>query len=220
MRRSRRLQTPEVRLPGKRLGRRTTRNPRAVPGLPGGGVEPERSGGGLTTPPPPAPERARRARLRRAERRGLESPELTIVADERVAEQAKERARKLVLRVAAVAPRPVLHGRIVLNQQADPAHERPAVVKASLDVGGRPVHARAAARQMLDAIDLLERRLRHNVEGQGEIGRVRRRETRAALPGARRRGGRPSEQATDEHHRAGARRILRGTRQRRPERGS
>jgi len=184
-----------MRLPGKRLGRRTTRNPRAVPGLPGRGVEPERSGGVLTTPPPPAPQRARRAKLRRAERRGLEAPELTIVVDERVPEQAKERARKLVLRVAAIAPRPVLHGRIVLNQHTDPAHERPAVVKATLDVGGRPVRARAAARQMLDAIDLLERRLRHNVENRGEIGRVRRRETRAALPGVRRRG---SDQATDE----------------------
>lgn len=220
MRRSRRFQTPEVRLPGKRLGRRTTRNPRAVPGLPGGGAEPEGSGGGLTTPPQPAAERATRAKLRRAQRRRLKAPELTIVADERIPEQAKARARKLVLRVAAVAPRPVLHGRIVLKRQADPAHERPAVVKASLDVGGRPVRARAAARQMLDAIDLVERRLRHNVEDRGEIGRVGRRETRAALPGARHRGSHPSDQAADEQHRSRARRIPRGTRQRRPESGS
>lgn len=180
MRRSRRLEAPGMRLPGKRLSHRTSKIPRSVPPpseSEGTGDQPSVD---IAAPAPSTAVVAKSAKLRRADGRGLDASELTIVANEGVPWPTKERARKLVLRVAAVAPRPVLRGRVVLNQEADPARERPAVVKASLDFGGRPVRARATARRMLDAIDLLEQRLRRNLEDRVEIDLARRHDTGTA----------------------------------------
>ena len=108
---------------------------------------------------------------------------IDLVVDEGVEEQSVERARNALLRVARVASRPVLHGRIVLRIHHDPARERPAVAKASLNVGGRLIRAQVAAEQMPEAIDLLARRLRRNVEALEEEERAHRRDSSAADPG-------------------------------------
>ncbi|MGZ4393593.1 MAG: ribosome hibernation promotion factor [Gaiellaceae bacterium] len=117
---------------------------------------------------------------------------LELVADDELAGQVSEHAREMVLRVARFAPRPVLHARIVLRVQPDPALERPAIAKASLDVSGRPVRAHVAAEHMIEAIDLLERRLRRNLEDLEELARARRHETRMAPPGEWRHGSIPT----------------------------
>lgn len=88
---------------------------------------------------------------------------IAIVADEAVSPEVRERARTLVVHLADAAPRPVLRARVVLRQHADPARKRPAIAKASLDVGGRVVRAQAAATQMREAVDLLAPRLRRNI---------------------------------------------------------
>jgi hypothetical protein len=79
-----------------------------------------------------------------------------------------------------------------LRIHADPAVGRPAVAKASLDIGGRPVRAHVAAEQMLEAIDLLERRLRRNLEDAEELGRAHRHETGIEPPGEWRHGSLPT----------------------------
>ena len=132
------------------------------------------------TPPPPDPPVA--AQL-----------PITIVADEPLTEESKAHAREVLRRVAEVAPRPVLHARAVLQLHRDPAVERPAVAKAVLDISGRPVRAHVAARRMDEAIDLLELRLRRNLEHLDELDRAHRHETGEASPGEWRHGSRPAE---------------------------
>jgi ribosome-associated translation inhibitor RaiA len=116
---------------------------------------------------------------------------LTVVSDERVPEEAIERARELLSRVTALSARPVLHARLVLHVQPDPALERPAIAKASLDVNGRSVRAHASAPRMLDAVDLLAERLRRNLEDLDETARAHRHETGTPPPGEWRHGSLP-----------------------------
>jgi ribosome-associated translation inhibitor RaiA len=117
---------------------------------------------------------------------------VSLVADDELGEQVREHALDVLLTVARHAPQPVLRARITLHLHPDRALERPAVAKASLDVGGRPVRAHVAAESMLEAIDLLERRLRRNVEDLEELMRARRHETGAEPPGEWRHGSLPT----------------------------
>lgn len=116
-----------------------------------------------------------------------------LVADEGVGEEARAHALDVVLAAARHSPRPVLHARLTLRLHRDPALERPAVAKASLDVSGRPVRAHVAAAQMSEALDLLERRLRRNLENLEESRRARRRETGVAAAGEWRHGSLSTE---------------------------
>lgn len=122
---------------------------------------------------------------------------VSVLADAGLPQEVKDRAREVVLRVAAVAPRPVLEARLALRLHGDPALERPAVAKASLDVSGRTVRAHVAARHMLEAIDLLDQRLRRNLENLDERTRAHRHETGTAPPGEWRHGSLPT--ARPEH---------------------
>lgn len=117
---------------------------------------------------------------------------ISLVADKELGEEVKQHALDVLLGVARHAPRPVLHARMTLRVHADPALERPAVAKASLDVGGRPVRAHVAAQHILEAIDLLERRLRRNLEDLEELTRTHRHETGIEPPGEWRHGSLPT----------------------------
>jgi hypothetical protein len=117
---------------------------------------------------------------------------ITLVADKGLGEEVERHALEVVRGVARHASRPVLHGRVTLRVHADPAVERPAIAKAALDVGGRPVRAHVAAEQMVEAIDLLERRLRRNLEALEERDRAHRPETGAEPPGEWRHGSLPT----------------------------
>jgi ribosome-associated translation inhibitor RaiA len=112
---------------------------------------------------------------------GLGFP-IAVVADDDVPESVRAYAVKKVVHVARFARRPVLHARVTLRLQRDPALERRAVVKATLDVSGRSIRAHVAAKQLREAIDLLEERLRRNLEDAEAVRRARRHE--AGLPRA------------------------------------
>ena len=60
-------------------------------------------------------------------------------------------------------PRPVLFARLLLEMEPDPALERPAVAKATVDVSGRLVRAHVARPTMDEAIDLLTDRIRDGI---------------------------------------------------------
>ena len=124
-------------------------------------------------------------KVTRRPRRSLEFP-VSVVADEWVGEQAREQAKTALGRSARHAHRPVLQGRISIRELRDPKLERPAIVKASLDVGGRPVRAHVAAGTVREAIDLVEARLRRNLDDLESLRRGKRRE-REAQPEYRRR---------------------------------
>jgi len=82
----------------------------------------------------------------------------------------------------------VLHARVTLRNLPDPALERPAIAKASLDVSGRVVRTHATAPTIAQALALLEERLRQSLEHLEETRRARRRRTAAVEPGEWRRG--------------------------------
>jgi ribosome-associated translation inhibitor RaiA len=118
---------------------------------------------------------------------------ISVVADADVGEATKQRARELVVRIARHAPRPVIRARVAIRVDHNPALERPAVAKASLDVGNRHVRAHVAAARPREAVDLLEQRLRRNLESVEELRRAHRRETGAEPPGEWRRSTLPTD---------------------------
>jgi len=84
-------------------------------------------------------------------------------------------ARRKIGQLAKLAPGPVLSARVKLDRAPDPALERPALAQATLDVNGRLIRARVAARRLDEAIDLLEARLRHRLEHLASHRRARHR---------------------------------------------
>jgi hypothetical protein len=77
---------------------------------------------------------------------------------------AEAYARDKVGAVLRLAHEPVLSARVRLTRHADPAVPRPVIVKANLDVNGRPVRACVAAATEREGVDLLEARLRSKLE--------------------------------------------------------
>jgi ribosomal subunit interface protein len=101
-------------------------------------------------------------------------------------------AEDKVTRLARFAPRPILYARATLSEASNPAVERRAVAEATLDVSGRVVRAHVAARQMREAVDLLEERLRRRLQELAENYASRRREDGIAEPGEWRHGDLPT----------------------------
>lgn len=81
-----------------------------------------------------------------------------------VTRAAMDYATDKISRLGHLADRDILMARVALTEEANPAVERQAVAKASLDVSGRVVRAHVAAESMDEAIDLLEGRLRRVLE--------------------------------------------------------
>jgi ribosome-associated translation inhibitor RaiA len=124
-----------------------------------------------------------------AESRGADLP-IAFLAEPELDPTLKARALAMITDQAGRAPRPVLHARLSVRVHPDPALERPAVVKAMLDVSGRPVRARAAADSVENALDLIDERLRRNLEALEERRRAHRHETGTPAPGTWRHGDR------------------------------
>jgi hypothetical protein len=119
-------------------------------------------------------------------------PAVDVATQGAVGDDAVREAVAAIDAVAEVASRPVLHARVALAQEADPARERPAIAKASLDVSGRIVRAHVAAPTMPEAIGELRRRLRRTLAEQTEETEGRRRATGHAAPGEWRHGDLPT----------------------------
>lgn len=91
---------------------------------------------------------------------------------------AAELAVAKVRSLLRMAPEPVLFARVTLAMAADPAVERPATVRANLDLNGRLILAQAAAVTAHEAVERMSDRLRVRLE-------------RAARTWAATRGGKP-----------------------------
>ncbi|MFA1542689.1 hypothetical protein [Actinomadura monticuli] len=75
-----------------------------------------------------------------------------------------KRAREVIARVLAHAPRPVLYAKATLNVLPDPAVARPNLVSLRIDLNGVPVSAHASATTMPEAVTLAAARLRARME--------------------------------------------------------
>jgi ribosomal subunit interface protein len=85
-----------------------------------------------------------------------------------VTRRAEEYAVEKIRRLGRFADREVLMARVTLTEETNPAVERHAVAKASLDVSGRVLRAHVAAEAMDEAVDALEERLRRQLERLSE----------------------------------------------------
>lgn len=141
----------------------------------------------------PRGRRALRLDLRQggARRAELAVP-VHVTARGQVSESARHAAEEKLAKLARLAPRPVLFARATLVREADPALERPAIAKATMDVSGRIVRAHVAAPEMSEAIDLLAERLRGRLTELTERETARRREPGIAEPGRWRHGDLPT----------------------------
>ncbi len=115
------------------------------------------------------------------------------VAHGEVSPSAREYAEEKVGAILRLAPAPVLFARVSLAHENAPSRERPAVAKANLDVNGRLVRAHVAAGTHLEAIDLLEEKLRQGLETLSEKRRARRHEPAEVPPGQWRHGALPTD---------------------------
>ncbi|RKS78804.1 hypothetical protein BZB76_0237 [Actinomadura pelletieri DSM 43383] len=104
--------------------------------------------------------------------------EIQVTAIKAVPREDVERARDVVARVLAHAPRPVLHARVTLNVLPDPAVPRPNLVSLRVDLNGTPINAYASAPTMAEAIGLAGARLRARVEHAARYREARRRARR------------------------------------------
>ncbi|MBM3674924.1 MAG: HPF/RaiA family ribosome-associated protein [Actinobacteria bacterium] len=121
-----------------------------------------------------------------------EEPQVTVSTQGEVNADERAYAEEKFAHVMKLAPGPVLHAQLRLAMEPDPARERPAVVKGSLDVDGRSVRAHVAAASMREAIDAFEARLRDRLVHLGERPQSRERRHRDSGPGKWRHGDAPT----------------------------
>lgn len=131
--------------------------------------------------------------VRRRRRKGIAADfELELSTRGTVGTADRRYAEEKIIRVGKLSPRPVIFGRIILREEPNPAVERRSVVEATLDVSGRIIRTQVAAPRMREAIDLLEDRLRRQLDEFSEHLESRRQETGVAEPGSWRRGDLPT----------------------------
>ncbi len=87
---------------------------------------------------------------------------------------------------------PILFARLKLSRAGDPARERPAIAEVALDVNGDLVRAHIAARDLREAADLLERRLRAQLVHRADRRVARRHSSGRPEPGEWRHGDLPA----------------------------
>lgn len=75
-----------------------------------------------------------------------------------------EYAQNKIGGLAHLSRRPVSYARVRLTRRHDPAVRRPVIAQANLDVSGRPVRAQVEAATAQEAVDMLESRLRRQLE--------------------------------------------------------
>lgn len=102
-----------------------------------------------------------------------------------VCDVAQEKIGALLARMGGA---PVLHAHVRLIRETNPSIERPAIAKASVDLQGRPVNAHVAAATFREAVDLLELRLRDQLEHAHRRLDARQHEAGLAAPGEWRHG--------------------------------
>lgn len=113
---------------------------------------------------------------------------LTVVCRGDVPGAAESYAITRLRRLVAHVDEPVLFARVKLTMEPDPARDRPAIAEVALDVDGELVRAHIAGREMREAIDLVQRRLRDKLEHRAQRRGALRKRSGVAAPGEWRHG--------------------------------
>lgn len=90
--------------------------------------------------------------------------EVDLTTEGDVPEAAKAYAVDKVTQLVRFTRRPVLYVQVRLTHEPNPARERPALAEATLDVNGSAVRAHVAGHDLMEAVDLLEDRLKRRLE--------------------------------------------------------
>ncbi|WP_228000262.1 sigma 54 modulation/S30EA ribosomal C-terminal domain-containing protein [Nocardia australiensis] len=91
-------------------------------------------------------------------------PALPISIGPHVPDAAVDYAREKIGHALDYASEPVLLARVRLTAHADPAVENPIVAQANVNMGGRAVRVQVTAATALEAVDLLQTRLRSRLQ--------------------------------------------------------
>jgi ribosomal subunit interface protein len=118
-------------------------------------------------------------------------------------------AEQKIGHVCHYAHQPVLSAHVVLTMSTDPARQRPAIAEATLDVTGTFVRAQVAAEEMLEAVDLLEDRLRRRLVQHEDRVRTRHRWIGLATEHEWRHGDLPSQRPEHFPRPAEERQVIR-----------
>jgi ribosome-associated translation inhibitor RaiA len=121
------------------------------------------------------------------------APEVVIMTRGVIPDTAVDYAVGKVQRAIELAPAPVLHARVELHQHLNPSVACPFLATANIDVNGQPVRAQATAATPMEAIDLLEARLRRRLEVLSSQLNRRQRRGAATEAGQWRHGDLPSD---------------------------
>ena len=133
----------------------------------------------------------REQRHGRVESHGADEPvpaAIDISTEGDVTDEDRARVVKAVRSVIDTAGDRVLHVSIRLRHASDPAQERPAKSRVTIDLDGEPVRAHASGTTMSEAIDRLDQRLRDRIRHLGAHRRAIRRRGPESPPGEWRHG--------------------------------
>lgn len=118
--------------------------------------------------------------------------EIVFVVEGTVAAAARRRAEEVVRDLADKAPRPVIFARVKLTEEGSRPPTEQHIAQATIDVSGAVLRAQVAAPSMMEAVNLvgkrLERRLRDLTDRRDDANT----RTPAAEPGTWRSGDLPS----------------------------
>lgn len=90
--------------------------------------------------------------------------DVSITTRGEVPETASEYAIDKITQLARYTNKPILFAEVKLTLSPNAARQRPAEAEATLDVNGSPVRAHVAADRLEEAVDLLENRLKRNLD--------------------------------------------------------
>lgn len=81
-----------------------------------------------------------------------------------IPEKVKQYATEKLSKLERYAPRPILHAKVEIHEEGNPAIPARIAAKASIDVNGNVLHASVSGTTFEEAIDLLADRLRRQIE--------------------------------------------------------
>ena len=93
---------------------------------------------------------------------------MTFVRRGNVPRGAATYARRRIGDLLACVPEPILSTSVKLSMAPDPALARPAIAQVTLDIDGDMVHAQIEGHDMREAVDLLQARLRDQLERRSD----------------------------------------------------
>lgn len=94
----------------------------------------------------------------------VEELELVVTTHGVVPEAAKQYASEKITALARFTRKPILFAQVRLTHEPNPARERPCIVEATLELNGQAVRGHLAGHDFFEAIDLLDQRLRRQID--------------------------------------------------------